>query len=246
MSQKFVVITFPRTGSELLIQALQRHSQVKVMSEILNPMRYASWRDDLCRINKIPELKFTVEVDLNEPKSFMMFEQNENLAKFVKCALAHVDGFKITSDQINLNSPVLEALKAHHGLRIVFLTRQYWHSAISYWFAIKSQIWQRSTGQVISDQPSVVDEKFVERFCSSAARSMSFYKDYFCGHESISLNYDLMIENWDLSMAALQSFLNLTAEKLPKVFEKRIEKPLRSMVKNYNSLRDKFSSLGAP
>lgn len=227
----FIVLTFPRTGSELLITSLATHPQLKVKSELLNPHRNNEWN-----------LPYFSEIDVNKPVSVIRYEQTEELATKVRDALQSIDGFKATYDQITRDSPVVEALCKLRELKIVFMERNPVESAISFWYAIKSQKWQRHKGEPpLNDVPEEVDEKFVLDFCNRFQSDHVFYKKKFAEHQHFHVHYNQLVSQWDKTTGELQHFLGVPVVSLPTLLEKRLTTPIDQLVKNYS---EKWANYG--
>lgn len=215
----FVILTQPRTGSELLTVALRDHPDLRVESELLNPKRYGHWRDR------------------SFPGNDTIFDQTDDLAGFVDHCFTRVDGFKITYDQITHDSPVTALLHGKEHLKVVFLERDPLESAISHWFAATSKIWQRTEHVAVDDQPAEVPADYVQKFCAAARRDHSFYTALFQNHGCLTVRYVDLITNWHDSSGIVQTFLGVPERLLSKPFSKRLNKPLGELVTNLEELR---------
>lgn len=233
----FLILNAPRCGSELLADALSNHLDLKVKSEILNPHRYVEWRNQILIDTNMGILNYTSHIDKEIPISTAIFNQTTKLVDFVKEAFKKLDGFKVTYDQITPESPVVEYLKELKQLKIIFIQRNYLESAISYWFAIKSQIWQiNNHDKPIYDASQVVDPKFVDNFCESALKYDAIYRSIFREHPQLVVNYKDLVTNFLQTIDSVQEFLGVR-NLMPKVsFRKRLSRPLPELVINYQEL----------
>lgn len=235
---KFIVLTTPRTGSELLIEGLGHHPDLNVAGELLNPHRGTEWRTAKFReLFDADQLPYTANVNLLETESTIRYHQTDQLAAFVESAMSELDGFKITFDQIEHTSPVVGSLAGDRKMKVIFLERNHVQSAVSFWFAVRSQKWQRQAGDPpVADAPEFVDPEFVNKFCSQARLDNSHYRAVFAGHESATIGYDELVSDWSGVLARVQTFLNVPVVGLPVVFNKRLTRPLSEVVTNYRTL----------
>ncbi len=229
--KKFIVLTHPRTGSELLMNALAAHSPL-VRSELLNPQRYREWRRD-----NGYDLPFRLNVDVEVPVSEMIFDQTDRLAAYVQRIYDVFDGFKITYDQITPNSPVIDVLKARK-VAVVFMHRDLLECAISYWFALRTQLWERRAyDPPIADRAEVVDPAFVDQFCRMARAGREHCSAALSDHETMTVNYDELIADWLNVTARVQEFVGLVPTELPMLLDKRLSGSFESLVLNWNELK---------
>ena len=151
--------------------------------------------------------------------------------------MTELDGFKITYDQIEHNSPVVEMMVNEPKLKIIFLERNKIESAISYWFAIKSQKWQADFDELpTKDEEDYVNYSFVKNFCETAHQDTNYYREVFAKHDIFNIQYDDLISDWAGVTSRLQEFLLVKNYNLPIVFSKRLKRPLTELVLNYSSL----------
>lgn len=229
--KKFIVLTHPRTGSELLMNALAAHSPL-VRSELLNPQRYQEWR----RENGY-DLPFRLNVDTEVPISEMIFDQTDRLAAYVQRAYDAFDGFKITYDQITPGSPVMDVLKSRK-VAVIFMNRNLLECAVSYWFALRTQRWERRAyDPPIVDRPEIVDPAFVEQFCRMSRAGKEHCSAALSGHETMVVNYDELIADWSSTTTRIQEFIGLVPAELPMLLDKRLSGNLGSVVLNWDELK---------
>lgn len=233
----FIILTAPRTGSELLTEALSNHPDLRVKSEILNPHRYQDWRDRILIEMNASALNYTAYIDRSIPISKIIYDQDQKLVEFIDGAFKHLDGFKITYDQITQDSPVVSYFQKLEALQIIFLHRNYLESAISYWFAIKSQIWQAERHRPeIVDEPQKVDYNFVKNFYQLASQNNTYYHNIFSNHKHIDIEYTHLTNQFQSTLARIQGFLDVDVEISEPRFQKRLNRPLPELVTNYQEL----------
>lgn len=233
----FLIMTSPRTGSELLASALTNHPDLNCKSEILNPHRYKEWRREIFLNLFGEELPYTTNINPTIPVSTIIYDQTEKLADFVKYYLWRHDGFKVTYDQITPESPVVKFLRSLSELRIIFLERDHLDSAVSYWFAIRSQIWQIGSHEPpIEDQPQEIDPAFVYRYKRAAVYDDQLYRAIFNTQSTMTVQYTDLVDCWDSTIKQVQQFLGLIPTLLEKPLKKRLIRPIQELVTNWNQL----------
>ena len=211
----FVIMTHPRTGSELLSQSLNLHPDLKVLGEPLNPNR--------------GELSLASEsVPYFGPMMVMRYVQSEELKASFESMMSASNGMKIVYEHITASSPVTGWLAGNKGVKVIFMRRNPAHSAMSYWFARKSNVWQNRH----RDEPDVVDPDFVEDFCEASMRDHALYSRVFRDHETFDMTYEGMVSDWSGSVGRVLGFIGAETVDLPKYTTKRTDK-LDKIVVNY-------------
>ena len=237
----FLILTYPRTGSELLINSLGLHTKLRVESEILNPQRSFVWRDRLFFElfgHSLPILVKEGQLDANTKEHYEVYEQTEELALFIIKAFQILDGFKVMHAHIPIPSIVIDTLRDMCDLKVIFLRRNYLESAISYWFAMKTNKWFRALGERrVEDQPCHIDPNFVKAYCGEARQEGLLYEQLFTQHDVMKIRYEDLILSWGYVMTQIQEFLEIPYEILPKSMEKRLDKPYQEIVSNYAELK---------
>jgi LPS sulfotransferase NodH len=233
----FIILTYPRTGSELLCSALALHPDIRMKSEILNPHRYEDWRAAQLKHLGIPDLPFAANIDPTIPVSTIIYDQSPNLAKFVHYALFGLDGFKIAYNQLTRTSPVIQLLKKTK-LKVIFMERNYLESAVSYWYATTTRIWQKEVGHR-SPQPAraIIDPKYVDDFCETAHSDNLFYRNVFIEHHTMTVRYTDLVKHWPRTIIDICRFLGASYRDLAKPLDKRLDRPLHDLVVNWSDLQ---------
>ncbi len=234
----FLILTSPRTGSELLASAISAHPDLNCKSEILNPHRYRDWRREvLVNLYGVDDLPFTSHIDQTVPVSTLIYDQTERLADFVRHYLWRYDGFKVTYDQITTDSPVVCLLRCLPKLKIIFIERDHLDSAVSYWFAMRSQVWEVSPDEpAVEDQPQDVDPAFVCRYKQDAMRDNQLYRAIFNIQPTLTIKYADLVGQWDSTIEEVQRFLGLTPVPVAMPLKKRLNRPPNELVTNWNQL----------
>jgi LPS sulfotransferase NodH len=220
----FLVLSYPRTGSTLLTSALNHHPDISVAGELLNPKN-----------RKISERY--QEVFFKDRFMSSCYEQSDLLASSVYRFFESFNGFKIVYDQISFDSPVVELLQNVQDLKIIFMSRNFLSSAISYWFAITTNKWQCKQGEEVYDKPCYVDPDFVRLFIDEASRNSSHYKSVFKENDVMDVNYDCLVEKWDEVVLEIQNFLGISVCGLNKTLSKRLLLPFEQLAINYEELK---------
>lgn len=215
----FIIISHPRVGSELLIQALKQHPDIKVSSEIFNTERYQG------NINLNKKI-LQYYKNLNTER----FIEDDNFLNYFNQISQEIDGFKLVFEQIDRKSIVLKNLKNKENLKIIFLKRNIIDSAISWHLAKKSGIWQNE----YCDDKNYIDINFLEDFFFKSLSDFYYYYDYFDKNEKIIIEYDDLINDWDNSIYNIEEFLDLNKFKLKKLYKKRTNCDLNKIITNYD------------
>jgi len=261
----FIILSSPRSGSNLLSTLLQSHENLKVLGELFN-------------LFVIP--KHTLSFILNDPRNYLFNLYNQRYPKNIKAL-----GFKIhynqaTPEQLKPNlysnfyienisdemrmkicklqdfihsnydveniskrlTEVWSFLKDETHIKIIHLKREnklkQYISLVEAW---GSNQWVLKNGE--SRQKKYANEYNYSYCLNFFCKMCKWEEDFnllFQDHEIHEIYYEKLIENIDSELAEIQNFLNVPIKPLRTKLKKQRLTPISASISNYSELKHKF------
>ena len=229
LSSKTIVITSGRSGSNLLIQSLNKHPQLNLTGEILNLKPEA--------IPPVPrEILTSIVGPL--PKTRHKNDNYHVPVTYLERLLEEFDGFKML--YYELNPQFVEYLKSRPDIKIVHLIRQNaLECCVSKIFASATKVYHIKAGTQHDCGSITISAKDLDRKMKKHVRGVRQYSDLFGNPYCVF--YEDLVSSWDETMKDLQVFMGLEPKTLPMVSNKVIQRPLHHVVKNYQELHQHFA-----
>ncbi|MDT0650825.1 Stf0 family sulfotransferase [Autumnicola edwardsiae] len=214
--EKFVVITGPRTGSNLLISLLSSHRNIHAYGELFNKERELSfseiWDKTFSRkINKIDSVGFKIFYD-------------------------HPLGSK--------DKKVWDLIKSDRKMKIIHLKREnVVRSELSLLIAHHTRIWglTPTMKDIPIDQRKIVVE--VDQFYKKLKERKEWEHQTlysFQNHPYFEITYEKLTQDRGETMNSIFDFLNVPVHKSKSDLRKQNSEGIEDLVENYDEFRNKL------
>jgi hypothetical protein len=266
---RFIIVCDARTGSNMLVQALNSHPRIVCFREIFN------WQ--------LPAVDYAADGFGTSATEDVALRQGDP-ARFLRTRVfaAHdpataAVGFKFPYPHFWGYPGMRERLAADAALRIIHLQRRNaFRSLVSRKIALATERWaedpqfdlrRRLTpsrlGAAARDPFGAVARTWRRRRARSAAherkhglaitpeecdehfyrlsREVSGYDETFAAHEKITVWYEDLVESRDDVLETAQRFLGVEPQSLTITLRRQNPEPLRELVANYDALRARFA-----
>lgn len=233
MNVKFVVFSYPRTGSSLLCDSLNNHHDLIVADEILNVEKVIKWKT-----LKFKEIYGSESLERDGAHYLPKYD----LSLLIDHVYEEFNGFKVIYDQVELDWNFCKKLRETVGLKFIFLTRNLLDSAASYLLAKSTNKWQVKPGETYTDQSLTIDSHWLNWYFSYYSKCHNDFLSYYCHSPHLIIDYKSITKNWTFTIKKVQQFLGVSLMNLPMVYGKRtLVEPIQ-LITNYNSLAKTFVS----
>ncbi|WP_228024101.1 twitch domain-containing radical SAM protein [Synechocystis salina] len=242
---KFIILCYPRTGSTLLITALGTHPNICQGMDIFNPEQegddpWVHWRRQT-----LENLYGHQDSYLNDQKK--LDGDCLDLSLLAQTFFKDFDGTKLMYDHLGHNSSVWDYLRSKQDLRVIVLTRNIVEAAISFrvamttniWFSpnVHSPIWYVPGSYNPPPSPSLTYETwyfdwFYQYYCSG----QNYFTGLFAQEAQLWVDYTDLVTNWDATLTKIQAHLGVDPIVIPKMFEKRTQGNLTTLVENHEQI----------
>ncbi len=264
---RFIILTSPRSGSNLLSKLLHSHQNIVMYPEIFN--LFAVSRTDLDRILTDPQayLKTFYEKKNLPSKAAVGFkifysQANEiqlrpdlNLALCLpepgerwKKKVADVQNYlKHNHDTEKIAKGFKEAwnfLKSDTSIKIIHLTRKNkLKQFLSLYRASLTDRWKSYDKNKLEDKPLFLKyEDCINFFCKYRSWEREF-DEIFYKHNKMPIIYEDFEKNKNKVLTEVQDFLGVPIRRdLSTSLEKQGRKPLQDAIANYDELKIKFKN----
>lgn len=158
---------------------------------------------------------------------------------FVKIVFKEWRGCKIIASHIHPNSTSWEEL-LQPDVKFILLERDVIDACCSFKLANSSRIWHvvnTENAKPVKDVATTVTLADFEWFSSQYVDMYLAMKDKIMNScDTMMLEYENMIDNWEAKMVEVQAFLGLTQQALPQPLIKRSARPHCRNIVNYEEL----------
>jgi len=222
---KFIILFPPRSGSTLIMSALNRHKDIFCGPEIFNSAQKHRGR----------YAQIDVELPLNE-RIDLVFD-SVTLEK-------SVFGFKLAYTQLKFNPDLLDILKEDKYRIIHTHRKRSLERMVSLELAQKSGVWSKTIG---SDEKTAYDEltmtlprQTILDFMRIDQENLDKYRSMFSeDFDYFETNYDKLIgDSQNLELMKIQEFLGVDIKELSPHLAKQNNRELRDIIINYEEIKN--------
>lgn len=221
---KFIVLTKPRTGSNLLVNSLQSHPHLKVFGELFRGGTDASTKE-------------AILASVDDYFNGRIFKRYDKSVKAV--------GFKIFYHHpvYDHSGKVWSYLMNIEGLKIVHLRREnLLRALVSMKIAEKTDVWK------VSQDPGEAVDKRVEltaQECLDSFRQTRKWEEdangKFANNPFLELTYEELTSDYNRQMRRIQGFLEVDIADLKPMSSKQNPEALCDLIINFEDLKKHFS-----
>jgi LPS sulfotransferase NodH len=221
---KFIVLTKPRTGSNLLVNSLQTHPEMKVFGEL-----FRGGADEAT--------KKAILASVDGYFSERVFRRYDKSIKAV--------GFKIFYHHpvYDHSGKVWDYLLNCKDLRVIHLRREnLLRALVSMKIAEKTDVWK-----VSQEQSESVDKRIqlsvqecLDVFCKTRQWENEA-NEKFANNPVMELTYEQLTSDYQRKMRDVQKFLGVKPADLHPLSSKQNPEALADLIVNYSDLEDHFA-----
>ncbi len=231
--RKFFVVCPARSGSTLLMSALESHPDVE--RTLMEPFNTED--PDLAR-ELAPVMREVYGKDV-------LAKTTDDLKRLIDHLLDRYDGFKILYYQVGLGDAAWEYLRSKR-LKVVHLTRRNdLERQISFLVAQQTSVWHRQHESECPPEPQVtLDAATLENSFAFNHRLFEHFETFFQLADKLTIDYEDLRDDYSATMKRVYEFLQLPVTDCPPAYLKRTRKTKVELVANYHELKAHFS--GSP
>lgn len=218
---RFIVLTKQRTGSNLLINSLQAHPQMKVFGEV-----FRGGIDE--------SIKTMVRASAADYLNTRIFNKQPGAIRAV--------GFKIFYHHPawDPSGAVWRYLLDQENLRVIHLKRENaLRSLVSKKIAQKTDVWKESgqAGETPDKRVVLSLEECLEYF-ETTARHEKEGDERFADKPLLQMTYERLTGDFDQQIARIQEFLGVDPMPLPIKTSKQNPETLAELIENFDQVRE--------
>jgi LPS sulfotransferase NodH len=219
---KFIVLTYPRTGSTLLCNLLDNHPMIRCYGEILHDKENTREK----------------ELGDRDDKTKLKELHNQDIKAYMASLHYHptrtIIGYKIMYD--HLTPKVTEYLK-DTNIKIIHLTRNLLETYVSRQRSIKYKIWHLPIGaKELPDDKLIIDPKDCETYFNHITSNIEKHHQLLESRDIFKLDYEQLNNKLDQTTQSLYKFLNVPYHKPLAKTKKSENKTMEYRIINYESL----------
>ena len=234
---KFIILGRSRTGSNLLLNLLQSHQQIRLFYELFNndynPKNF--WDFINQDLEDIWQMKQDHPIDFLEKLIF------REMPKYISAV-----GFKLFyyHAQQGKERSVWNYLKDAKEIKIIHLKRKnLLKTYVSQEIALQTNNWV-SKGKLhkINDTSINLDYSLVLKAFETTRRREQEAEQFFAEHQMINIIYEDIVKDYVKETKRIQDFLNIDYQPLSISTRKQSQKSLAQQIHNYEYLKLKFAN----
>mmetsp|Transcript_7212 Transcript_7212/g.10150 ORF Transcript_7212/g.10150 Transcript_7212/m.10150 type:complete len:1017 (-) Transcript_7212:189-3239(-) len=265
--QPFVILTWQRTGSNLLCGILHNHQDITMHSEVFHARKIHTFHENKWSDSK--DWNWTSKSRDEEPETFLKdlllrtpsllkrhnnsYDNDHKKNSIMTCSRSQAVGFKLFPEHIRrmgeTGDHVFRKMMADPYIKKIILMRK---NALEVFVSMKRA---SLTGKYLKDNYDHlqvhVDPPELQLFLRDYHKCFKCYDEMLKNQATYKITYEDLVNYRESSMKALLSFLNLDDGHIPKPIEatrKQSSKPMHTAIKNYSELKlcfkhSKFASM---
>jgi hypothetical protein len=235
---KFIILTTARTGSTMLVKALQTHPEIVCTGENFLLKRKMVPKDFRFPFWKFPFLPNKVQYALNLPK--LWFGLNRFLDDFYsgyhkERVGIKAKGFKLMVYQTYFMPGIFQYLKKNNIKVIVLFRENILKNALSLLRAIETGIYRIKDGNTVRLPKLYVDVNLLEKQMGRAVLAKKELEVKTASLDRLKIAYE-DFQNWDASVNKILKFLGVSSIPLAVATKKINPDKLEDMVENYDEM----------
>jgi len=234
--RKFVIVGIARTGSTLLVDLLNAHSQVQAFGELFRSMDVVGWDVRPFTTHQSPRL--------------LALYRSDPLAFLDRCvfrrwpAACEAVGFKLFYYHARQlpHAMVWDHLAADRSIRIIHVRRANVLSQYcSLQLAHKTDVWSSRRAPASEPPPIRLEIDACREHFAAVRASEAECALLFRSHPVIDLYYEDLVSERDRQLQAVQTFLELRHEPVSSALVRQRRRPLSHGIANYDELKRAFA-----
>jgi LPS sulfotransferase NodH len=234
--RKFVIVGIARTGSTLLVDLLNAHSQVQAFGELFRSMDRVGWDVPPFATHQGPKL--------------LALYRSDPLAFLEKCvfrrwpAAYEAVGFKLFyyHARQSPHAMVWDRLAADRSIRIIHVKRANVLSQYcSLQLAHKTDVWSSWRAPASEPPPIRLEIEACREHFAAVRTWEAECAQLFKSHSVFDLNYEELVADRDRQLQAIQTFLELRHEPVGSLLVRQRRRPLSRDIANYDELKRAFA-----
>jgi LPS sulfotransferase NodH len=235
---QFIILSAPRSGTNFLRSALNRHSQIFVFGELFRFPNKIGW--DFWAFNNLPLMNSKDMISL----------VNLSPDKFIKNHVFAPPPYPFTSIGFKIfyfhnrnqqGIKVWEYLKKDKNIKVIHLRRNNMlKTFLSHRRALQTEKWIDILGRKLSPQAIFLDPHDCRNYFQRMTKWEDENDNRFSHHHKLDICYENMISNREYELSRIQSFLNVDTKHIIPSTVKQTKREISDDIKNYEELERFF------
>jgi LPS sulfotransferase NodH len=232
---KFIILCRSRTGSNLLLNQLQFHQNIRMFYEVFSqdqsPKEF--WDYINYDIQNIRNIKQNDPIKFIETFVFREMPLNVQAVGF-KLFYYHAQEAK--------TQEIWQYLQANQELKIIHLVRKnLLQTYISQQIALTTNSWYLKSGKQVKNNPAIALDYEQTRKAFEETKKLEADNDtFFQNHQVIKVFHEDLVKDNIAGMAKIQNFLNVKTTPVSISTQKRSPQSLQQVIQNYSELKANF------
>jgi len=238
MPQRFILLAYARTGSSLVMGALNAHPAIVMYNEIFLPFQDVRQKHVQTPSSLYARLDDYYR-DGADPVDFLKSHVYGRAYAAEKKAV----GFKLSLVQLRTGpeSKFWDWLAGATDIRIIHLYRKrLLESYVSYQRAWKTNQWRIASEVHPADadlEPVTVDVDQFRKYADELIAYLAQVQTTFQAHPLLTIEYhDDVVAQFDDTMKKLEAFLDVESMPLPQKLQKQARVPLEESIANFDEV----------
>jgi len=234
---KFVIVGAARTGSTLLVDLLNAHSQVLAFGELFRTPEAIGWDVRPFVTYQSPRL---IDLYRADPVAFLEY----SVFRRWPANYAAV-GFKLFYYHARQppQSAVWDHLASDRNIRILHIRRQNLLAQyLSLLIAHKTDVWSTTRSPPDQHEPIRIDVEACRRHFLDVRRSEDECADVFKNHAVRNVYYESLARNYAGEMQGIADFLGVRPERIGSNLVRQSKGPVSQTITNYDELKRAFAN----
>jgi LPS sulfotransferase NodH len=234
---KFVIVGAARTGSTLLVDLLNAHSQVLAFGELFRTPEAIGWDVRPFVTYQSPRL---IDLYRADPVAFL----ERSVFRRWPANYAAV-GFKLFYYHARQppQSVVWDHLASDRSIRILHIKRrnllaQY----LSLLIAHKTDVWSTTRSPADPPVPLRIDVEACRKYFLDVRRSEDECAGFFKNHAIRNVYYESLARNYACEMQGIADFLGVRQERIGSALVRQNKDPVSQTITNYDELKRAFAN----
>lgn len=236
--QRFMVLSYKRSGSTMLTSALKKHSRAHCFGEVFNRAHAMAWTEGYDNTNS-----WLNAIRNHRPEQFLSQFIFRGYAPTVDAV-----GFKIFPEhaQDARFRATFDELLADPDVKVIHLVRQ--NKLAMYLSLVQAQrsgVWAVSRGDTAQPSAVTIDPTQCAQGFSALEAEEDFFRERLASRDHFAVSYEQLVQDPDTYFGGIQQHLGLPVEPMQRATGRQRTVPLRDAIANFAELEMHFTGTPA-
>ncbi|MEP0984916.1 Stf0 family sulfotransferase [Ekhidna sp.] len=261
-SKKIILLSGPRTGSNLMTSLLASHKDIYMYNELFNlsilnqeqlydiAQNSTSYLKNKLSRSDFKFVGFKLFYEHLKLNHFDIKWNREQILKNKKISTRLSTYIKLVSNDslvTKLNKSLEETIKyisTNKSFYIIHLKRENkLDSLLSLKNAFITDEWIRDGDNKVQYKPIILTVEECDRYFNEMENHENYFDDLFKSHKLLNIVYEDLNKNRSSTLKKITSFLGLEFEEMKTYLSKQKNQPNSILISNYNELKNEFKGM---